>query len=230
MKKIHPFLFYYCVIITTILFIVTIFFMPKLQNFVLLLLFLPVTLYFWLSISNPSEVSAAKWSARLLFIVFIFSALGVFAHSLALQSFTRKEATKKSLETTQVIEGLKSEIEKLHTPEDSSEDILQRLDKIKEELADISSQQKIEQTLGLTIDEPDQISLSVDREIDSPLGFVTIKDRAQPTAVYEEASSSSKIVGDFEYNKKYPFFKNEDDWFQILLPNDVEGWVQTQVK
>lgn len=143
---------------------------------------------------------------------------------------------EKNLEANQTTEELKMEVEKLRLAEDSGQDILARLDKIKEELAEIGSQQTIRQTLGTTAEtEPledsgdyDQIRLSTDSQVGGPLGFIIIKDRDQLTNVYQQPSSSSKVIAQFEYNQEYPFFKNEDYWFQITLPNGVEGWIKSQ--
>ncbi len=236
MKKFHKFLFYYGIIFGTILFLTVLFFVPRMENIILAILFLPLILYFWVTLSRPNEVSFGHWSGRLLFIVFLFSSLGIFAHSLALQASQEKEIMEKNLDASQTAEELKAEVEKLRLAGESDQDILERLDKIKEELAGISSQQTTKQTLGTTTEtEPaedssdyDQIRLSTDSQVGGPLGFIIIKDRDQLTNIYQQPSSSSKVIGQFEYNQEYPFFKNEDCWFQITLPDGVEGWIESQ--
>ena len=132
----------------------------------------------------------------------------------------------------QATEGLQAEIEKLKTAGISDQEIVEKLDTIRDELAEITIQQQ-NQTLGSTAGENessnfDQIRISDDHQADSPLGYIVIRDRGQDKKIYREPDLTSRVVGFFEFNQEYPFFKNQGQWFRITLPDKTEGWVETQ--
>ena len=80
MKLFKLFLFYYSLIATTVLLPVSYFFLPKPQNIANTILLIPVVFLFWSHAANPGSLPTAKWSQRLVIVVFILSLLGIFSY------------------------------------------------------------------------------------------------------------------------------------------------------
>lgn len=113
------------------------------------------------------------------------------------------------------IDSLKEELSKITAYQESSKEIVQKLDSLKLEL--VASQDK--KVLG----ESNQVSDSSK----STAGFVTINDKKwQNVDVYENSSYSSKVIGKLEFDKVYRYLKKDGSWYQIVLPEpEANGWV-----
>lgn len=75
----QKFLFYYSLIVSSLLLIVSLFFLPQPQNFFALALFTPITLYFWFKFTLAEEKSPYRWSLKMLGLLLAAGLLGIFA-------------------------------------------------------------------------------------------------------------------------------------------------------
>lgn len=229
MNKYHKFLFYYSLVVSTILFIVAIFLTPIPQNFFLLVLFMPITLYFWLKVitikdkSKKTEASTLDWSLKIAGIVLLMGMLGVFAFFLA----SKTDPVSQNLSAmTKIysasIDGLKTEIKQLSSQSAESAQLLSEVEDIKDELEALRSDKMTSSvTLGLTTDDMDNYA-----DLGNSIGNVTISDsKWSEVDVFQDTVSSSKIIGQIEYGETYPFYESRGSWYQIELPSGQNGWV-----
>lgn len=79
MKK---FLFIYSLVITVGLSFFFAFSNPSKSTLIISFLMLPIPAYFFISLTNPREVSAPKWSVRILVIIFLLSLLSLISLKL----------------------------------------------------------------------------------------------------------------------------------------------------
>ena len=78
MKPHKVFLFYYSLVATTILLLVSFFLLPKPKNIANTVLLAPVVFFLWTHALNPDFFSAPKWSPKFGAIVLVFLLLGIF--------------------------------------------------------------------------------------------------------------------------------------------------------
>lgn len=229
MNKYHKFFFYYSLVVSTILFIVSIFLAPTPQNFFLLVLFMPITFYFWLKViaskekSKQSEESTLNWSLKMAGIVFLLGLLGVFAFFLA----GRTDPISRNLSAmTKIylasIDELKTDVEQLTSQSPESEQLLSEIEDIKDELEALRDDKIVSGvTLGLTSDDTYDYS-----DLGNPIGNITITDNRWNTIdVFQDTIASSKIISQIEYGETYPFFESRGSWYRIELPSGQDGWV-----
>ncbi len=108
--------------------------------------------------------------------------------------------------------------------------LLQEIAKLKREINQLKSQVEEQQDFF------DFAKNQTPSEITSPtssiinnLKFITLNDRKwQQVDVYQDKSSSSKIIGKISYGKYYPFTKKENNYYYIQLENGLYGWVNQQ--
>jgi len=231
-------LFYYSIIISTSLFLWIIFSVPKPEGFIFLLLFLPIPFHFWITItglrktkpkvdsSNTDTQQAPpkpKTHVRFGFFVLVMIAintLSIFTYSL--MSERQFLAEKNPDEAIDELSDTDKKLEKIiYSLEDlgyTNEYSLEQLDKI---YAEIIENEPV--VLGTTselesiLDEDKVATKKVIRSI-----------APYPLDVYERNSSSSKIVGEAEFDESYPYIKKEGNWYQITLSDSTVGWVMAQ--
>ena len=66
---------------------------------------LPIPAYFFISLTNPREVSAPKWSFRILIIIFLLSLLGIMSIKLLNTNPVQKEIGAENKSPTPTIKG-----------------------------------------------------------------------------------------------------------------------------
>ena len=229
MNKYHKFLFYYCLVVSTILFISSIFLTPTPQNFFLLVLFMPISLYFWLKVitikdkSKKTEVSTLDWSLKIAGVVLLMGMLGVFAFFLAGKTDPISQNLSAMTKIYSAsIDGLRTEIEALSSQSTESAQLLSEVEDIKDELEALRSDKMTSSaTLGLTSDDMDNYA-----DLGNSIGNITIADsKWSEVDVFQNTVSSSKIIGQIEYGEAYPFFESKGSWYQIELPGGQNGWV-----
>jgi hypothetical protein len=229
MNKYHKFLFYYSLIASTILFVGSIFLAPTPQNFFLLVLFMPITFYFWLKIITSkekvkkTEESTLNWSLKMAGIVFLFGMLGVFAFFLAgkVDPISRNLSAMTKIYLTSIGE-LKTDVEQLASQSSESEQLLSEVEEIKDDIEALRNEQAASgATLGLTSNDTFDYS-----DLGNSIGNITITDSRWSTIdVFQDTVSSSKIIGQIEYGETYPFFESQGNWYRIELPSGQNGWV-----
>lgn len=94
MRKI---LFIYSVVVTVSLAFFFAFSNPTKATLIISFLLLPIPAYLFISLTNPKEVSAPKWSLRILVIIFLLSLMALTALKLLNPGGTRVETPPAKL-------------------------------------------------------------------------------------------------------------------------------------
>ena len=229
MNKYHKFLFYYSLVVSTILFISAIFLTPTPQNFFLLVLFMPITFYFWLKVittkekSKKTEESTLNWSLKMAGVVILFGLLGVFAFFLAGKAdpISNNLSAMTKIYLTSIGE-LRTDVEQLASQSPESMQLLDEVEDIKDDMEALRVKQAAsEATLGFTSNDTYDYS-----DLGSSIGNITIADdKWDVIDVFQDTVSSSKIIGQIEYGEVYPFFESRGSWYRIELSGGQDGWV-----
>lgn len=135
MGKLKKILAIYSIVVLTALVVGSPLFLSRLAGLLLLVLISPICIFFWLKVSGPEEVSATKWSIRLLSIIIILTGLSIFAYFLSVRKPACPLLDNKTSDTAVKLEELTVKINQLRESEATNEQITQELSKIKEELA-----------------------------------------------------------------------------------------------
>lgn len=225
MEKFEKYLFYYCLIASSLIFVGSTFFSPTPHNYFLMALFLPITLFFWLRISlSGKEVSqntqkaTLRWSGRLLVVVFLLILSGIFAQFLSTKA---KNDTNAKITLGEEDKKILAELkEKLEQKEKEQSSLVSELNEIKARLTELSYSEGLDSVLG-TLDS-DYNTSTQEAEAREILGYVTINNSTKSTIdVHKEPSLSSKVVGQIKNGVNYPFFENSGSWYLIK-----DGWVK----
>lgn len=137
MGKLKKILAVYSIVASTALIIGSPFFLSRSAGVFLLALISPICIFFWLKVSGPEEVNAAKWSVRLLLIITILAGLATFAYFLSVKKPVCQSPADKTSDTAVKLEELTDKINRLKESEATNEQMTQELGKIKEELTKI---------------------------------------------------------------------------------------------
>jgi len=143
METYQKFLFYYSLVVSSLLLVASLFFLPQPQNFFGLALFTPITLYFWLKFTLAEEKNPYRWSLKMLSVLLVAGFLGVFAFWLVGRKPAeppRSALSEAAPTSTQVTLG-----------ETSSGEIMTALEEIKTEISQIKAEQRAtRELLGLS--------------------------------------------------------------------------------
>lgn len=222
MKGFEKFLFFYSIIVSTALGIGSLFFSPLPENFIGIAVFLPVIAYFWLRVTSPADVPSSKWSLRLILVVFILTTLGIFGFSLFRKAENDRKLKEEAMvqsETLSRLEELKNELQVLSQRSSSGEEIASDVARIKEELSQLKEKNLTDTNL---------LGAYASLE-DIPIGHITIANsRIAKLDVYEEKSTTSKVVWKIDYGEAYQYYLKEENWYLIKLPDGTRGWVNAK--
>ena len=226
MRAYEKFLFYYGIIVATAIGLGSLFFAPQPQNFAVLLMFIPVIFYFWIRVTSPADVSSSKWSLRLILVVFIVTALGIFGYSLS-QKQVVDEKAKQSLsiesQTLEKLDELKGQLEALSESGADSDEIADDVARIKDELSQLKDNQ--DNFGGIN---PNLLG-AIDSLGETAVGYITIsKSTTKELDVLDGPDFSAKSVGKIVYGTNYEYFQKESTWYQITLAEGIEGWVNAR--
>ena len=215
MKPHKVFLFYYSLVATTILLLVSFFLLPKPQNIANTVLLAPVVFFLWTHALNPDFFSAPKWSPKFGAIVLVFLLLGIFSYFLSFK-FTKYLNINSSTPISEAnLEEIKQYLSESNTQQSDLRDYLEsELGGLKAKIDSLGNR-------DLTI-----LGLSENAGGATPapaaIGQVTIKDaNLTQVPIHETSSQESKTVGSAEYGVNYPFYEKTSDWYKI-----AEGWVE----
>ena len=134
MTKYERFLFYYSLVAISVILVVTLFFNPQPQNFFILAIFTPISLYFFLKVTI-SEANTYKWSLKFLSILIVIGIMGVLAFYLSQkpgQNSSPEVALSSLSPTPKVVLGTS----------ESENTILESLNEIKVDLSQIKAEQR----------------------------------------------------------------------------------------
>jgi len=218
----EKFLFVYGIIVATAIGIGSLFFSPRPENFVGLILFLPVIAYFWLRLTSPADVSSSKWSLRLILVVFILTTFGIFGFSLfkkAEDDRKTKEAALVQTETLAKLEELKNQLVALSQKDTTGEEIASDVARIKEELTQLKEKDSLNTNL---------LGAYASLE-DIPIGQITITNsKTTKLDVLSDKSFSASVVGEISYGTTYQYFQKDGLWYLIKLSDETKGWVNAR--
>ena len=222
MKGFEKFLFFYSIIAVTAIGIGSVFFSPRPENFVGLLLLFPIIAYFWLRVTSPAQVSFSKWSLRLILVVFILVTLGIFGFSLFRKAEENRKLAQEAIiqaETLVRLEDLKKELQALSQKSASGEEIASEVARIKEELSELKEKDLTDSNL---------LGAYASLE-DIPIGHTTISNpKVTKLDVYRDKTTSSTVIWKIDYGENYQYFQKEGDWYLIKLPDGTKGWVSAK--
>lgn len=215
---------FYSLVITIVLFVGSIFFLPRPQAYATGVLFLPVVIFLWVRATNPEKVDSTKWSSRFVIAVFITGVLGVLAFWLAHLSMSKALLNKADALNSGQDTGLSAS--------SSSQEILDKLDDISARLDKLETPQTNDKTTLGTNDSPDTSTSLLQEKTTSlgdPIGEVTIKDAKYATiSIYESKAITSKVVGQVKYGETLTYYASEGEWYHVELPDGTAGWAQAQ--
>lgn len=219
-------LFYYSLLLSSLLSFWVLFFQPKPQSFIALLIFLPIPLHFWFTIVHPhraiqsdtqadvpfSQKNSLRIGAVILATLFI-STLSIFIYSLAYEKHlgSRRDDTKTQ-NNSRAGTDTKAILDKLSELELKNDNILRQVERI------VGNQEEQPRTLGVA----DETNIEATPES----GF--IKPNSLEVNVNRARSAASDIVGVIVAGKVYPFTDKVNGWYEITLPDAKVGWVDGQ--
>lgn len=220
MKGYRLFLAYYTFITSLALFIWSIFYAPKPQNFLLTALIVPTSLYFWLligGVSKPPSSTSENQGKNINFPLIVLMTLFVSSFSIFVYSTANNRSSNSELVPTSIskqIDSLKLELKNQNKV--FHEETVVELSKLKNQLINLKSAQKVTENTEILGD------------ITALAGTVTIKDKIYPTVnVYSEKSTSSAVLGKAEFGKTYTFIEKNQDWYLILI-GTKEGFINSK--
>jgi len=231
MKGFQKLLFIYSLLIFPLAFLLTAFFAPKPQNFFLLILFSPLAFFAWGKFLKKKGHKAFSGLNTTLAVMAIVT---ILISGITVSYFYSKSENESKTLTDSI--GLESV--GIQAPSNTSEPInkstSEQLQEIKDELTLLRAEQRgLSQILGISTSAEDiaKIISSFENEgsttpsQEKPAGYITISDAKYSLVdVYEQSVSSSKIVGQIEYGKNYPYFSKVGSWYEIKLLSNEKAW------
>ena len=215
MQFFKVFLFYYSLVATTILLLVSFFMLPKPQNLANTILLAPVVFFLWTHALNPDFFSAPKWSPKLGAIILVFSLLGIFSYFLAAKFVNYLPNTSPSISGA-TLEDIRRSLNESNTYNNELRTYLEsEISTLKTKIDSLGN--KDLNVLGTA--PPQNPALP-----EGTIGQITAKDaNLTEIAIYEANAQESKVAGSAKYGVVYPFYENTDGWYKI-----AEGWVEAR--
>lgn len=230
-------LFYYSIIISILLFIWVVFFMPGPENLILLLVFLPIPLYFFLTITRLIRKSSKDGSPHVestqhpktnkpLIRLGFFVLATLFISTLSITTYSLMH--KNLSPTTNLVsdtdnktdEQLDQILDRLGEFEATSEDNSRQLNKI---YLEVSDNAQTEKTLGAF----DGVEVETSDDNATPSGYLITKT-SKPVDIYSSNSTSAKIIGTAQLSKTYPYIEKVGSWYKIKLSTSEIGWIMAK--
>lgn len=224
-------LFIYSLLIFPLAFLFIAFFAPKAQNFFLLILFSPLAFFVW---ARFLKKKGHKAFSGLNTALAVMAVLTMLVSGITVSYFYSKgESETKTLTNNVQIEN--TDTKDVPTSNDPlNKSMAQQLQEIKDELALLRAEQRgLSQILGISTSPEDLAAIISGFENEGtssfvqekPVGYITISDSKYSLVdTFEEAASSSKVAGQMEYGKNYPYFSKVGSWYEIKLPSDEKAY------
>ena len=228
MKRYQLFLVYYTLITSLVLFIWSLIFAPKPQGFLLTLIVIPTSIYFWLLVLGVSKLKPSAPSSEnqtqekqvklplialiTLFISSFISAFSIFVYPAINSRLLNSESA--SLSVSGQVSSLKLELENQNKA--FHEEMVREFGEVKDQLAKIKPAPKVTEAATNPEETPVQV------------GTVTIKDQKNKTVnIYQEKNLNSNVIGKAEFGKNYTYTEKDQNWYLILL-GEKEGFISNQ--
>lgn len=236
MKSYFKLLSFYSLLVTTGLFIASLFYIPRPENFLFLLLFFPTAVFFWLKGPNRLDKEGSPTTTippqRLAFVALIILTV-LFISNLTLYTYLKwgknslkinnSEGFEQSQTNSQALREVQELIEDLQNKEASNQSFSKDIEQLQSEIADLKSTDSLKaEIMGIA-------ESSISSQENTLLRFVTINTKKWQTLdVFKNKSSTSSVIAQIEYGKNYPFTQKEPGWYKITLPDNRLGWVKDQ--
>jgi hypothetical protein len=204
MKSFEKFLFFYCIVALTAIFISYGVFGPFPLNLIISLSLTPILFYFWIRLTSPESVGAEKWSVRFLTVILALILLGMLgSHFAKLESSSPYEKTLKA----QLADSeAKNQV--------LSESLKKAQAKLDQKDKTVDPGVKGESIIDLISDTP---APSGDR--------ITGKANITVINVYKEPISTSAKIGSLEPELNYPYLEKQNGWYKVVVTSTQTGWV-----
>ncbi len=229
MKNYLSFLYYYTFIAIVCAFIWAFFWGPKPEGLLLIVLLIPISLYFSIKISRRGKIeqgvplpSKAPFLPPLLSVIILtvlfVSAFSIYSY-LLIGNLAAKNSAIPSYQIAKEVAGLKEEVKKLNSSAKNSNDISSKeIEQIKQQIANAKASNQ-----NLVLGENISTSSAL---VDS--GFITVKDKSVTVNMYEKESATSKITGTLKYGQDYLYSKKDGLWYFVMTIEGTQGWVNSQ--
>ena len=216
MQLLKVFLFYYSLVATTILILVSFFMLPKPQNLANTVLLAPVVFLLWTHALNPDFFSAPKWSPKLGAIILVFLFLGTFSYFLAFKFVKYLPIGTSGSNSSATLEDIKQSLNESNMYNNKLRTYLEsEISTLKTKIDSLGN--KDVNVLGTTPSQNQALPEGV-------AGKITAKDaNLTEIAIYEQSSQESKVVGSAQYGIVYPYYEKATDWYKIS-----QGWVEAR--
>lgn len=216
MRLFKVFLFYYSLVATTILILVSFFILPKPQNLANTVLLAPVVFLLWTHALNPDFFSAPKWSPKVGAIILVFLFLGIFSYFLAVKFVKYLPLNTSGSISNATLEDIKQSLTESNTRDKELRTYLEN------EISTLRT--KIDSLGNRDLSVLGDTSLSQNVTPPVAIGRITAKDANLTTiSIYESSSQDSKVVGSAGYGIVYPYYEKTTDWYKIS-----QGWVEAR--
>jgi len=229
----RKFLFYYSLIISSVLFIWIVLFLPRPESLVPLVLFLPIVIHFWLGVIWPSKISelAGPGSQNIdalkkqlfSFSMTVMISIVVATFSILIYAFAyeRYSPIVNALNTKNPkAEELLLILGKINSIEKDSKNLDQKLEKIYDAMSEGAIDEKSEVT-------KERISEVLERADSTSTNSGVLKILKE-TKAYDDKNPNSKINGTLYSSQIYNFTKKDGLWYLVTLPDFKEGWVEKE--
>lgn len=226
-------LFYYSVLISTLLLAWVLITQPKFDSIILLFMFLPVAVHFWLNIVMRPSISSSissphtehkpqgKTLTRVFFIILLtvcISTLSILIYSASYTKYLEHSTSNDSVTLSDQDAKLKEILKRIDNVEATNNDISRQIDNLStQSLIDQDSQKTLE-ILGDTD--------STTSKTASSEGLFKVTD-VSSVNVYADNTTSSQVIGTGVYNQIYTYVKKISGWYQIILPSLKQGWIRS---
>jgi hypothetical protein len=219
------FLFYYSLIVSTAIFVWSIYKAPKPLGLLFVILILPMGLYFWTRLRGAKSRAAAHGVegekvkdrvgmplllSMVVILTLLISAFSIFAYVMYQENSGIKEKDQEVLEQIKILQ-------------EDNKKLSESLDEVKSSLLEVETSSS-----GIDQETDDFISeISGPKGTIEPIsGYVTIKDNRWKTLdIYQTNIITSATVGQAELGETYEYYKVDNNWYQIELNNGVRGWI-----
>lgn len=221
-------LFYYSIIIASILFVWIILFLPRPGSVIPLVLFLPIVIHFWLGVVWPNKMSAlAKGDPQneitrgqifgfsmTVMVSIIVATISILLYSFAYERYSPIITSFQEQKSDK--EELKLIITKVNSLEEQNSESNKKIDRMYDELL----------FGGDTEITPEKISEVLSKDtIASSEGILKV---ITGVSAYDDKNPKSKVVGKAQVNEIYTFTQKVTGWYLISLPDFTEGWIQSE--
>jgi hypothetical protein len=211
MRKFEKFLFFYGIVVITVLFVSFGVFSPKPLNLISLILVIPIVFYFWIRLTSPESISAEKWSFRFLIALVIVISMLTFGYYLAVRGMSDLQKTNES----------KTLQSKLATAEALNESLSESIASLSAEL----TKTKVGGSTSTNTDRTTATDLIFGSPSPVPLQEFTGRAGVKLINVYDSPNLLAKKITTLDGTQTYLYLEKENNWYKVVLSGSNVGWV-----